>query len=264
MKTISFLFLIHFMVFAQQNSVEQKLETLFSKADLFFIEYKSNNNSLTLNKCEANDITKLLYELYSFHWIDVYNYIDKKYNEAQKLFKESAGKNLITPSSVKLRILKESIDSIMGNNFSEIIITPYFLKVKILDINLDGVYHSDDNIFGKTTILCKILEVVKGNHLFKTGENIEISLLTGWGIGPFEKGATYFFPVKPWNCKNGNCSEYSLNLYSKSDGFYAGEYDIYPVRNEQVLNIEYFKISSSNWSDFVRKFKEKYLLEEIK
>jgi hypothetical protein len=251
------------MLFTQQIDVNQKLELLFNQVDLFFNEYE-NNKKLTLNIDEANDVIKSLYELYSFHWIDVYNYIDKKYNEAGKEFKNSAGTKFTRPPAVKLRIVKEAINEVMGENFSEIIMTPYYFKIRILKIDNDNTYKSGDKTFGKTTLLCEILDIVKGKQFFNIGEQIEISFLTAWGVGPFMDGRIYFFPVKPWNCKNDNCTEYSLNLFPKHKGLHEAGYEIFQIENNNVLNTDIFNISESKWNNFLAEFEDRYILEVSK
>jgi hypothetical protein len=250
------------MIHSQQESVDKKLETLFNKVYSIYDDYRNHNNNLILSRDEAEDVVKQLYDLYSFHWVETYNYNNKKYRDAEKDFKISNDNKFTQPPAVKFRVVKEAINKIMGDNFSEIIIVPYYFRVKIIDINYNDVYHSGEKTFGKTTLLCEIIDVIKGKSLFNNGEKIKISLLTGWGIGPFEVGKDYFFPVKPWNCKDNKCSEFTLNLFNNSiSGFSDCKYNIYPIINNEVKNKDYFNISTSNWDDFLREFKDKYLLE---
>jgi hypothetical protein len=264
MKLVFFLLLISSFIFPQPESINKKLDGLFEKVDVLYNDYKNNNNSLTLNKSQAEDIIKPLFELYSFHWVETYNYIDKKYHDAEIEFKESGGKNYIKPLAVKLRIVKDAINNLLGKNYSEILVVPYYFKVKIIDIDKNGVYKSGDRSFGKTTITCNILDVVKGTSFFKKGEIIKVSVLTGWGVGPFEVGSEYFLPVKPWNCNDGNCIEFTLNLFDNSVGMCDSKYDIYPIKNNDIKNSSYFNLSSSNYDAFIKEFKNKYLFEVAK
>lgn len=261
------LLLINYTLLSQQNEVYQKLDSLFNKVDLLYNEYKSNDYSLTLSINEAKEIAEAIYELYSFHWTEAHNYIYEKSRQVEDEYIRSGGKSSIHKPAVKLRVIKEAIDEIMGKNFSEIIMTPYFFEVKILDIDFNNVYESDGKIYGKITMLCEIIDVIKGNHIFSKGDNIEVSLLKGWEVGPFDAGKIYFFPVRPWNCINGNCTEYSLKLFPiyfngvSIEGCPCG---IYPIEDNEIKNADFFQISELKWDNFQKEFKSIYILEERK
>ncbi len=264
MKIIIMILFINHLVFSQILSPEKKLDNFFDNIDIFYNVYKSQNSILTLTPDQEKNLVNQLYELYSFHWVETYNYIGTKFQEADQKFKSSGGNNFIAPPAVKLRVIKESIDKIYGENYSELLIVPYYFRVKVLNIDKNGYYKSDKLSFKKTILTCKIQEVIKGSQQFKAGEEIKISLLNNWDVGPFYIGEEYFFPVKPWNCKDGSCTEYTINLFNNSMKVCDIKYDIYPIINDKIENTEYFHINASEWSKFLNEFKRKYLIEVIK
>lgn len=264
MKVVYFFLLFSFTIIAQQKNVENKLVNWFNKVDLYYNNYIDHNYILTLNKIEIDSIVAQLYDLYSNHWIETHNFISLKYEDAKKGFEESKGNLFVQLPAVKIRVLKETIDRILGKHFSEIIIVPFYFRVKILQIDNKGVYQSGGRKFGKTTLTCEINDIIKGNSFFKNGEIIRISYLTGWGVAPFEVGSEYFIPVKPWNCIEGNCSEYTINLFENDIDIYSSQYENYQIKNNEIKNAKYFGIATSNWNDFLKEFKNKYIIGGVK
>ena len=246
---------------AQQEDINQKLENLFNQLDSCYTIYEKSNKSLNFNQDETNKMIKSIYELYSLHWIDVNAFIDKKVKQKEKLNKESQGQTSL--QKPVLSMLRKELNKSKGKHFFEIITAPYYLKTKILNINHDKVYKSDNGLYPKTTMICEIIEVIKGPYMFKAGEQIEVSYLNNWNLKEYEKGKIYFMPIRPWDCKNGTCNEYTINLFPTTDNISieGGPFGIYPIENNEVKNADYFNISDSNWNNFTKKFKEKYIME---
>lgn len=264
MKVIYFFLLFSFTIIAQQENVENKLVNWFNKVDLYYNNYIDHNYILTLNKIEIDSIVAQLYDLYSNHWIETRNFISLKYEDAKKGFEESKGNLFVQLPAVKIRVLKETIDRILGKHFSEIIIVPFYFRVKILQIDNKGVYQSGGRKFGTTILTCEINDIIKGNSFFQNGEKIKITYLRGWGVAPFEVGSEYFIPVKPWNCKEGNCSGYTINLFDNDIYVGSYQYENYQIKNNEIKNASYFGITTSNWNDFLKEFKNKYIIGGVK
>ena len=145
---------------AQQEDINQKLENLFNQLDSCYTIYEKSNKSLNFNQDETNKMIKSIYELYSLHWIDVNAFIDKKVKQKEKLNKESQGQTSL--QKPVLSMLRKELNKSKGKHFFEIITAPYYLKTKILNINHDKVYKSDNGLYPKTTMICEIIEVIKG------------------------------------------------------------------------------------------------------
>lgn len=261
MKIICFILSLSSLIIAQQEKIGDKLETWFNKVDLYYNNYINHNYNLTLNKDAIDSAITQLYDLYSNHWLETHNYIDLKHQNAQKEFRDTKGNIFAKPPSVKIRVLKETIDKILGKHYAEIIMVPFYFRVKILQIDNNGVYESGTRKFGKTILFCEIMDIIKGKSFSPSEEKIEISYLRGWAVAPFEVGSEYFIPVKPWNCSEGKCSEYTINLFDNSIDSSSNQYDIYLIKNNEIKNATYFGIPTSNWDDFLKEFRNKYIFE---
>ncbi|HEY6905889.1 MAG TPA: hypothetical protein VI230_00390 [Ignavibacteriaceae bacterium] len=263
MKLLFFLLPMSYSLLAQQNEVNQKLEMLFNTLDAEYVIYEQNNYELNLSKDKLDKLIKQIYELYSYHGVDLQAFIDRRVRINEKEYKESGGKTSL--NKPVLSMVRKIINNAMGENFFEIITTPYYFKLQILKIDHNTKYKSRTNeYYPKTTMMCEILQVFKGEHLFRSGEQIELNYLNYWNVGKYEEGKIYFMPVRLWDCDDNNGCDYSPNLfpiYFDRVSFDGGPFGVYPIENNQIKNAEYFQIADSNWNTFKTIFKEKYILQ---
>src|SRR5690554_6590028 len=260
MKILSFLILTCFTLFAQQNEVNQKLENLFNKLDSDYVRYEQNYYNLNLSQKELDTLVKQIYELYSFHWLKSQDFSHKRREQNEKEFYESSGK--IPLHKPVLGMIRRKIDENKGENYFDIITVPYYFKLKILEIDHFRKHKSGGDYYPKTTMLCEIIETVKGEHLFNDGDKIELNYLNHWDVGKYEEGEIYFMPVRPWNYKDPTNIEYSPNLFPVDKlSMEGGSFGVYPIENNIIKNAEYFQIQDKEWKVFLRKFKDLYILE---
>src|SRR5690606_32949712 len=179
-KILFFLILTYFHLLAQQNEVYQNLNNLFNKLDSDYVRYEQNNCKLNLSQKELDTLVIQIYELYSYHWIDVNNFIENRAKKNEKEYIGSGGKiSLHTPV---LGMVRRKLNEIKGVKFFDIITVPYYFKLKILKTEQLRKYSSGDDYYPPTSMLCEILETIKGKHLFNDGDKIEISYLNHWDV----------------------------------------------------------------------------------
>lgn len=188
-------------------------------------------------------------------------YLNNKMNDFEEKVKNKtvSQSELMTPE--KVGIIFRIISSKFGRSFTEIIGIPWFLKVQVIDIK-QGEFNSSIGILGKTYLVAKVEEVIKGQNIFKEGDTIEINYLSSWlsdANKRFEKNKTYFTGLKEWNCYNGNCTEIALYVFRDVDD------GIYPIENGHVIAPgNYFGIKDNmQWPDFKSEFVKKYVLSEV-
>ena len=182
--------------------------------------------------------------------------------DKRKEFEEKFNRRTISKNELmlleKVGVIYKIISSKYGRPFTDIISIPWYLKVHVLDIKR-GTFKSSVGILGKTYLVAKIDEIIKGKNFFNKGDTIEINFLGNWLSDAniqFEKNMTYFAGLREWDCYNGNCTEIALYVFPDQDE------GIYPIDKGRVTAPgNYFGIKDSlKWSDFKREFIKKYIL----
>jgi len=265
MKKLIFLLLILFIgleIFSQEKSQPKKsVLDFFNTVEDYSKDYnRFNRNELLKSKNYTNQEAFYLAEQYykakAEDPIGFYNYQNNK----RKEFEENKNVNksdLMLPE--KVGIIYRIISSKYGRAFTDIIVIPWYLKVYVIDIK-HGEFKSSIGTLGKTYLVAKVEEVIKGKDFFKEGEIIEVNFLGNWlsdAGKQFEKNKSYFMGLREWNCYNGNCTEIALYVFPDKD------HGIYPIEDGHVIAPNnYFGIENNlPWSMFKSEFVKKYILE---
>lgn len=273
-KIFQFLLLIIFYnilnnSYSQQGNISKTVNEYWETVDNYLLRYNSKND-FTKNY-SSSEIDTLTKKYYMAMGDDPIGYYIKLGVENAK-WDSIASKNHRLPvelkPATKLFLMKKIISKKYGDSFTEIISTPYYLRVKIIGdsgsiyvglIN-SKIKNNPDNIFrtSQGNLIAVVEDIVKGDKFFKVGETITISFLTFWiadGGMFFEKGKTYFIPLRPWDSDN-NYSKLTISILPDKN------YAIYPIENGVVSTPRnYFKINDkTNWEDFKQAFQKNYIL----
>ena len=159
---------------------------------------------------------------------------------------------------MKVHALINQIANKFGTPYTEVISTPAFLLCKTVLIRFDTL--KNNPIAVKKYFGFVIEDVLKGNKFFSVGDTITIRYSYPT---QFEEGKYYLIPVTTQYSKanyNGEISIRYLREYylPVMDGGIPAK--TCPIENEIIKNVEYFGISDTNWTDFNKYFKEKYLI----
>jgi hypothetical protein len=267
MKKITFLLVIALF---SLNSFPQEKSTLkkspidfFTTVENYTKEFnRSNKDNLLKSKVYSDsEVLALAEEYYKAKADDPigFHFYEKG---KQKEFEENLSKKTVSKDELmfpeKVGLVYKIISSKYGRNFTETIGIPWYLKVNVLDIK-QGKFKSSIGILGKTYLVARIEEVIKGEKFFKQGDTIEINYLANWlsdANKKFENNKSYFLGLREWDCYDGNCTEIALYVFpDKNDG-------IYPIENGYVIAPDnYFGIEDDlGWSKFKSEFIKKYIL----
>jgi len=271
MNKLNFLLLlimfIGMKIFPQGNiQPKEKVMNFFTAVENYSKGFNRDNKeglfkSKQYTNQEVYDLAQKYYQAKAEDPIGFHFYLENKMKEFEEKFKNKTVKQseLMTPE--KVGVIFKIISSKYGRSFTEIIGIPWFLKVQVLDIK-QGKFNSSVGILGKTYLVAKVEEVIKGQNIFKEGDTIEINYLSTWlsdANKQFEKKKTYFTGLREWNCYNGNCTEIALYVFPDEDD------GIYPIENEHVTAPgNYFGIKDNiQWPEFKSEFVKKYVLSEV-
>jgi|GEM_PF-3025726 len=254
-------------IYAQQDSVSKPVKDFWQLMNQFSTRYNGKDNFVkNYSANEIDTLTKKYYIATSEDPIGFKLKIEGEYYGLDSLARNNKG---LTISHIpKIGLMKEIISSKYGKNFSEIISVPYYLKVTIISDSgsiFEGpintrVKNNPHNIFrtSQGNLLAKVEDVIKGKRFFKVGQNIIISYLTFWiaeGRKFFQKGKTYFIPLKPWGLLQGY-SKITIDILPDNN------YAIYPVENGSISTPgNYFGFGETeDWNLFKQEFTKKYIL----
>lgn len=270
---IAILILLQLSTYAQQDSISQAVKKYWKKVDQISTYYvKGTGITKKFSDSDIDTLTKIYYKAISDDPVGYNRSIDNERDQEEKIVKENSGNfSIVTPRIKSMRTIRNLIINKYGKNFSEIISVPYYLKVKVISDSgsiYEGLINSKmgsnpHNILRaiQANLFVTVEDVIKGSKYFKAGQNITISYLTNWISESknfktaFEKGKSYFIPLRPWDSKHGYSK---LTLYILPDN----NYSIYPIENGIILTPgNYFGIGeSSNWEVFKNNFIKKYIL----
>ena len=265
MKLICFIFIcgiFPFTLLAQTNdSISVATKDFFSEADEYYKKYATNKS---INESySSEDALKLAKKFYKAKAEDPYgfrNYLRKLARIRDEKFRNT--RVLEPKGGVKVRLIKNLISEKMGDRFVAIIEIPFYLKIKVLEIE-SGKYISkeDERIVAPTTIIkAEIEEIIKGEKFFKKNSIIDVNLINQWMSGTnkfFEVNKEYFIPLEPWNCYEDECTGLRLSFLPDND------YGIYPIENEVLkTNDDYFGFGNQvDWSTFKESFISTYIIK---
>lgn len=253
--------------FAQQDSISEPVKDYWQIMNRYSLRYNGKDDFIkSYSGNEIDTLTKKYYKAICENPVGFKVRIENEYNKYDSLARSKHG--LPYGFIPQVGLMKEVISSKYGKNFTEIISVPYYLRVKIVGdsgsiyegpIN-SKIKNNPHNIFrtSQGNLFAVIEDVIKGNKFFKIGQKITISYLTFWiakGGKFFEKGKTYFIPLKPWD---------SFHAYSKLtiDILPDKDYAIYPIENDIISTPNnYFGIGKTTyWKVFKKAFQGKYIL----
>jgi hypothetical protein len=212
-------------------------------------------------------ITELFFKCYDENPVGFYGYVEKLTEPIRNKYLESRKRTQELMPIWQVYYLRNQIANKYGIVFTEVISTPAFLKCKYVDDNLSFLDTARTiSTSMKVYYYFLIEEVVKGEKFFKPGDTIVVNSVIGGPDNPrpiLEKTKSYLVPIKPFIL---NFSEYNgANAFDKLDEVYdvwamGQQPKTFPIENEIIKNCEYFGIKDTNWIEFKKYFKEKYLV----
>jgi len=157
------------------------------------------------------------------------------------------------------KIVEEAIAEKYGKDYLGFLKTPYFMRVKILDIN-KTTYPTDKKIRGHISqynLEVKITNILKGKEYYTEGDTITIAYLPIWfsngNVSPpkFKIDEEYIVPLNHW--KNSNILE--LDMHGLNTLFQVKNNEVYcPLISEKEI--------IKSWDDFKKEFEQKYLMNK--
>lgn len=257
--TLLFIFLLTADGLSQESySISESVKDFFETIEIYTKDYNSINKKDVINKSfSKEELKSLLLKYYKAKAEDPISFY-KYQKELDKNIGESLDKDNNKELSIerKIGIIYRILSKEFGKNFMDIINVPYFLRIKILEIHQER-FQSSIGLIPKTRMVVEVRETIKGKHFFNDKEIININFLNFWLSNAkknFEINNEYFIGLIPWNCFNGDCNEIALQMFNDE------EKGIYPIENNKISNINFFKISETDWKSFKNKFIQKYII----
>jgi hypothetical protein len=264
MKIIILIFLsfIQSVSIYSQNTEKFKESTIdfFKSVTDFTKDFNRSNidNLLGSRQYTDEEINRLLEEYYKVKAEDPegfarYQHLER--NEFEDRNKTSPHtKELMVPE--KIGIIYRIIVSKYGKHYTDLFLTPWFLKVKVIDIKGEKL-NIPQGPTSRAFLLAEVQDVIKGEKKFANGEIIHIYFLSDWLHNKkFEKNKSYFVPLKQWNCKYGDCEEVGLVMFPDNN------WGVYPIENNEVIAPNnYFGFSDKmDWINFRKNFINQFIL----
>lgn len=269
------IFLLQASILSQipDTSISVNVRQLFDIADSTVEVYKSDRNNFLskYNSSQINYLIKKYYDAIAKAPFDYQNFLEKEFKQWGIKYKNGDA-NHFKPA-FRIDLIKRLISKNKGEHFTKIIGIPYYIKVKILKITHDKyISFSPAGLeVAKTILLCKIEDVIKGREYFKNIDTVEINLLDFWiekSNENFIEGHEYFVPLKPFNCRNGNCEGIGLApwLFDPKQDRYPpiqGNYGVYPIEAGVIqMKDNYFGFGRTvSWDIFKKLFTEKFIIK---
>ncbi|MBU0560656.1 MAG: hypothetical protein KKD86_01915 [Bacteroidetes bacterium] len=257
------LFSIFFFIsnsnFIAQEIIEkkEKIDTLFK----FAKEITNTNEISEIIDMNLEKTKKMIFEAYKYAPIE----FNKELHKWTEEWRSTGLKGVKPPIGIKpstlLKKIKEKIAEKSGWEYVRFLETPYFMKVKILDISYSTYsLKARNREFQQIDLKAEILDVIKGKEFYSVSDTITVSYLPFWFNGSsipiFEINQVYAFPLRHWSYLK--YSGYN-NLLLKLNGLHT----LYKIENDIVhspLNVEMSPLKS--WESFINDFKQKFLMEK--
>lgn len=253
--------------FAQSKSEkEKKTDSLFTlvkkitpaKRNEIFDSKLLKNKKIFINEKNLEKAKELMYYTYAHALLE----LRKKENDLFEEWEKTDCTEL-KPNERK-KIVEKAIEEKYGKDYLGFLKTPYFLKVKILNI-FETMYEQGGkpkskkgrrNTRFQQNAKVEILDVLKGDEYYSIGDIITIAYLPQWFMWAeaspnFRVGEEYIIPLTHWNKPKDDILQVRLR----------GLHTLFQVKDNQV----YTPLVESNfvesWSDFKNSFIDKYILE---
>lgn len=243
----------------QTDEIKPSVKNFFVELNKLMNHYDVKLNSQkTISNEEILNAAKLLYQATEDDPIGFQKQIKIEYNVW------GVSRNIDPPTGLKpqakLKSLRKLINERIEGGLAQILEMPYYLKVKILDVQ-KAIYilKQDNNTFPQINLICSIEDVIKGEKRFKKEDTITVSFLVHWFQESFpsiEKGNSYFIAVKHWKLESEN-EAFSLGMFSMEESS-----SLLLLNENQLIDPEncYMLDSTSNWEIFKSNFLKKYKL----
>ncbi|MGD8777330.1 MAG: hypothetical protein PVH88_00020 [Ignavibacteria bacterium] len=268
-QIVFFLLLFLFVTDLHSQNIQEKEKSVDS---LFTLVKKITPSQLTdaysdklsLTDEELEQAKELLYYSYAHAPIE----LEEKLHNWVQNWKEDVSQrqnaSQVMKPNIRLQKLKECLEEKYGEEYVRFLETPYFMKVKVLEITTStyNMNRPRRNIkVPKIDLKVEILDVVKGAEVYSESDKITISYLPHWfsetSLPVFEINNIYAFPLKHWSRPEfANYKELMLKL--------NGLHTLYKVDNNDMITTPLTpeKHIDMPWNDFRDDFKKKYLSEK--
>lgn len=266
-KVIISVFLLAFVSNSFAQEIQEKKEIVDS---LFKLVKKNilinNNGTVTISEPDLEKFKRLLYKAYAYAPTEFRDELIQWTEE----WRSTGIKGVKPPTGIKpstrLQKVKEKLAEKYGWEYVRFLETPYFMKVKVLDIKNSEYKLHRANKKGiefkvqKIDILVKITDIIKGNNYYSLGDTITIGYLPiqfgSSALPEFKLNHIYAFPLKPWSRKEDYMHN---NLMLKLNGLHT----FYEIKNGFVYSpLTPEKSPMQSWDAFKNDFKQKFLIEE--
>lgn len=243
----------------QTDEIKPSVKNFFVELNKIMSHYDMKLNSQkTISNEELFNAAKLLYHATEDDPIGFQKQIKTEYNAW------GVGRNIDPPIGLKpqtkLKILRKLINERIEGGLSQILEIPYYLRVKILDIQKTiYILKQDRNTFPQINLICSVEDIIKGEKRFKKGDRITVSFLVHWFQESFpsiEKGNSYFIAVDHWKLESEN-EAFRLGMFSMEESS-----SLLLLKENKLIDPEncYMLDSTKIWEVFKNNFRKKYKL----
>jgi len=247
-------------VFPQDySSFNKSTVSFFDSVEQFTKDFNRENATNILESTNFSDsvVERLLKSYYNVKANDpvgFHKYELLKREEFEKNYNPQSNE-LMLPE--KIGIIYRIISSKYGKQCINLLLIPWYLKVKILDFNFEPLHSPKGQSF-KNYVLAEVQEVVKGVKFYSVGQTIKIYYKTQWMQGKqFKKNNSYFVALHESNCQKGDCANIGLGTFPDDNG------GVYQIENNEInAPNNYFGFKDKiTWSEFKNEFVKKYLIK---
>ncbi|MCZ7602002.1 MAG: hypothetical protein M5R37_04005 [Melioribacteraceae bacterium] len=244
--------------FQQTNKSIDSLFALMDKVSLntqndYEMKKEFQSDSTLINKME-----NYLYQCYAFWPME----FERELLERIESWEKSQEKRSIKPN-ILLDSLKSQLINIYGKKYVLYLETPYFFKMRVLDIQrseYDASRLGREIKVPKIDLVVEVIDVLKGNHAYSNGDIITVSYLPHtFKESPqpnFEINSIYAFPLKHW-------FRPSLAKYDELMMKLNGLDTFYKIENGYVfMPLSSSENNQKSWIDFKKILEKEYFFRE--
>ncbi len=149
---------------------------------------------------------------------------------------------------------KHRVSKLYSKNYSEFLMTPIFLKVKINRIR-HTVYSPIDSLdVAQTQIICSVEDILKGDKLFNTNDELSYYYNDFWRDSEvlFEENQEYLIGLSIVIKEDGSVI-FPLILYSETQG-------VFKIENNLIDKNNFFGFGSNiDWAVFKKNFLNQFI-----
>ncbi|WKZ68879.1 MAG: hypothetical protein QY331_13045 [Melioribacteraceae bacterium] len=249
---------ISLLGFQQTN---KSIDSLFALMDKVSLNTQNDYEMIKDLQSDTTFIIKLenyLYQCYAFWPME----FERELLERIESWEKSQEKQSIKPN-ILLDSLKNQLIIRYGKKYVLYLETPYFLKIRALDIQRSEYVVSRPGReikVPKINLVVEVIDVLKGNHAYSNGDIITVSYLPHtFKESPqpnFEINSIYAFPLKHWfRPSMANYDELMMKL-NGLDTFYK-------IENGNVtMPLLYSENNQKSWIDFKKILEKEYFFRE--